>query len=924
MRPLYLTVSGFGPYAGTVELDMEQLGRNGLYLITGDTGAGKTTIFDAITYALYDSASGNDREKTMLRSKYADLSTPTEVTLKFEHRGKVYTIRRNPDYPRKKLKGEGIGTEKANATLTRPDGSVVSGTTHVNQAVIEILGVKKEQFSQIAMIAQGDFRKLLTATTEERQKIFSNIFKTGNYAALQNKLAAAANELAGQGRAARSSMKQWVGSVSCGEDELLRSRLRSAEEGLLSTEDTMALIQTILDQDGDRHSLLSVTLNSLQDHLNRVSTQLGQAKELREAQKKLAQTEQELDRQNAALKQLNIKLEEAQSHGEEIEGLKKQCTLLTEELPQYQARDQKAADLTRDRHQLTLDLRTNEGKRADWTARSAQLAQDRAERDTLGSPAQQKALLEAGQAQKQERHRQLTGLYQELRQFSALSKQFKAAQQTFLTVKAEADRDAEDYRRKNDAFLREQAGILAEALEEGKPCPVCGALHHPAPAHKSAQAPTEAQLKSTKGQMDRSARAAEEASREAGRLDGQVKEKRQFLLKQTAELIPGCPPSEAAQAVTTEGKRLSEELDQLKLQIQAQSRLLLRKETLDQSIPAEETALEALRGIITRTDTALAGRAAQLEARQAELEALSEKLGYPDSTAAQQQLTRWTRQQAGLEQAISTAQAAVQTCKETLDKLEGSRTQLAEQMAHAPELDMEDLSREKDELTEQQRQAAEEQKLLFSRMEGNRKALAELRKGADEVARMEQRQVWLNALNNTANGTISGKDKIKLETYVQMTRFDRIIARANLRLSDMSDGQYELVRRKEASNQRSQAGLDLDVVDHYTGGNGDCRDVKSLSGGESFMASLSLALGLSDEIQETAGGIQLDTMFVDEGFGSLDEDTLQKAFHALSSLSQDHRLVGIISHVSELKEKIDRQIVVTKERSGGSRAEILV
>ena len=924
MRPLYLTVSGFGPYAGTVELDMEQLGRSGLYLITGDTGAGKTTIFDAITYALYDSASGTDREKTMLRSKYADLSTPTEVELKFEHRGKIYTIQRNPDYPRKKGRGQGETIEKANATLIRPDGSVVSGTTHVNQAVVDILGVKKEQFAQIAMIAQGDFRKLLTASTDERQKIFSNIFRTGRYAVLQNRLSREANELDSQCRSAQTSMKQYLSGVTCGENELLRQQLDSAQNGEMTTADTIDLIGRILEDDRTRYDHLTQALEGLRQELEEVNAQWGKADELQKARARLTRARQEIDRKTEELGRLTAQQEEALSHTEEIEGLKQQITLLNGDLPKYTQRDEKAAALARDRQLLVRETGANERKRADWIARSAGLEQSRTERDKLGSPAEQKALLEARQSQKQERHRQLTGLYTELSRYSKLLKQFRAAQQAFLTAKGEADRDAEDYRVKNDAFLNEQAGILAETLAEGTPCPVCGACHHPAPARKSANAPTEAQLKAAKEKTERSARAAEEASREAGRLDGQVKEMRQTLLKQTEELLPGCPPNDAAQAVVSEGKKLSEELKQLETDIQTQSRLLLRKEALDRSIPIEERSLKQLDSEVRTTAEALAGRSAQLEARQEELNTLSVQLTHPDSSAAQRQLELWARQKTKLEQNITTAQTAVQTCRGELDKLTGSRDQLTEQLKDAPEPDTAAIEQRQRELKASRQAREQEKEALSVRMGSNEKTRTALSAKSSELDQLERRQVWLRALSETANGSITGKDKIKLETYVQMTRFDRIIDRANLRLSDMSDGQYELVRRREASGHRSQVGLDLDVVDHYNGGSGDRRDVKSLSGGESFMASLSLALGLSDEIQQTAGGIKLDTMFVDEGFGSLDEDTLQKAFHALSSLSQDDRLVGIISHVSELKEKIDRQIVVTKARSGGSKAEIIV
>ena len=242
-------------------------------------------------------------------------------------------------------------------------------------------------------------------------------------------------------------------------------------------------------------------------------------------------------------------------------------------------------------------------------------------------------------------------------------------------------------------------------------------------------------------------------------------------------------------------------------------------------------------------------------------------------------------------------------------------------LATAKEIDVFALQCKQAELKGEKESVMTLQKSVHSQRVANVISLENIKQKSDEINVVEEKWMWVKSLSNTANGNISGKEKIMLETYIQMTYFDRIINRANSRLLVMSGGQYELVRRKEAENNRSQSGLELDVTDHY---NGTKRSVKTLSGGESFMASLSLALGLSDEIQSSAGGIRLDTMFVDEGFGSLDEESLSQAIRALSSLAEGNRLVGIISHVNELKERIEKQIVVKKEKSGGSRVSIVL
>ena len=273
-----------------------------------------------------------------------------------------------------------------------------------------------------------------------------------------------------------------------------------------------------------------------------------------------------------------------------------------------------------------------------------------------------------------------------------------------------------------------------------------------------------------------------------------------------------------------------------------------------------------------------------------------------------------------MKKAYDNAQNALSDSDKKIAGYKASITGLSKQLSSDCDFDKEAETKKKAELSERRTADDATEKVLYSRIASNTQALANIQAKVGDLDALEKRYTWLKALSNTANGSISGKEKVMLETYIQMTYFDRIVARANTRFMIMSGGQYELKRRKEAENNRSQSGLDLDVIDHY---NGTERSVKTLSGGEYFKASLSLALGLSDEIQASAGGVKLDTMFVDEGFGSLDEESLDQAMKALMSLVDGNRLVGIISHVADLKNRIDKQIIVTKEKSGGSKAQII-
>ena len=275
MRPLKLTIAGFGPYAGTQTLDFKTLGSSGLYLITGDTGAGKTTIFDAITFALFGEASGGDRSPDMLRSKYAGDSDPTFVELTFSYGGEVYKVRRNPEYQRAKTRGDGTTKQLAEAELTYPDGHVVTKLKDVDRAVRDIIGLTREQFAQVAMISQGDFRKLLQADTKERQKIFRDIFGTGLYVSLQEQLKARAAELKVQREQADVSIRQYVEGIACHEDSLLAADVKKAKENGLPITEIQGLLERLLKEDTAAQEVLSEQITQLDRQLETAVAQLA-------------------------------------------------------------------------------------------------------------------------------------------------------------------------------------------------------------------------------------------------------------------------------------------------------------------------------------------------------------------------------------------------------------------------------------------------------------------------------------------------------------------------------------------------------------------------------------------------------------------------------------------------------------------------
>ena len=821
MRPLKLTLSAFGPYAAQTTLPLEQLGRGGLYLVTGDTGAGKTTLLDAITYALYDHSSGGVREGAMLRSKYAEPQTPTFVELEFEVNGQRYTVRRNPEYLRPKARGEGFTTEKADATLTYADGRPpITRAKEVTAAITAIIGLDYNQFSQIAMIAQGQFTRLLNASTEERSRIFRKLFRTQRYQKLQEALQAEASALTQQRAAQKVRIGQILSGVSYPPEDPEAEALDA-----LSQPDAQLLPDTVM-------TLLNGLLARQETELSRLAAQRAE--------------------QEAALDALQQTLGQAQ-----------QTRKLQQALAEKRAKAQETA---------LLEAARATAKRKQLEELSARLAETETALAGLADADTRRVELEAEASRLAQRAETLRQLEQSLTDCQRRTAAARAAQEQYQQA---AKRQTEAHTARDGlerAFLDAQAGLLAQTLEEGVPCPVCGSTHHPAKALLPRTAPSQAQVNAAKRTANEADAAAQEASAAARAALTREQEGRTRLRQDAEALLPERFTSPEGPIPLTIG---------------------LLKTALAEETEALRTAQEQLHRQQAE-NTAARKRRSQLETQRSQL---ADQRTALDAAAAQAQQTA-AAAQASLKtlEAQQTAETAPPTqelaaLQEKLTALQSSRSQLA---------------------------AAE--KTLNARLVPNRRAAEEYQKHAAALTALESRWQWVSTLSATAGGTLSSKQKIRLEAYIQMNYLDRILVHANTRLMQMTAGQYEL-ERVGAENQRSQSGLDLGVIDHY---NGTRRSVKTLSGGESFKASLALALGLSDEVQSTAGGIRLDTLFLDEGFGSLDEESLEQAIRVLAGLTEGNRLVGIISHVGALKDRIDHQIVVRKARSGGSCAELVL
>ncbi len=1285
MKPVKLVLSAFGPYAGRTEIDFTQLGEQGLFLITGDTGAGKTTIFDGITFALYGEASGGVREAGMLRSKYADPQTPTFVELTFLHKGGEYVVQRNPDYERPKARGQGMTVQKGDAELRFPDGRrPVTKTREVNQAVTELLGLDCRQFTQIAMIAQGDFQKLLLSDTEERSRIFRKLFHTDFYQGLQERLRQEAGARDRKYRELVASIRQYVDQVACG--ETTPAGVRWAElkkDGFLGkSAESMEVLEELIASDEEELRCADEALEEMDRALLREAQRLGKAGEEQKARERLAamqearerlvpETAGKQQRYEEAKRQLPREQELELCVKTERDGLKRYDVLeklqkdgrrLTKE---REAEEEKRGGFQTQRDALFLQIQEEKeqlaalgsageerqaighqkegmddlyqsvaGYCADFEAAKEQCAkQEAVQKETAADAMRLKEWIageqEALEAQaglelkeqelqyeisvRKERQARLEALEQSCGQSGQLlqKQQKKAVQarQKLETAKQEeasareeleglketelillrqeqeaqglkvrkhqlvelgnrvvdyeklaADRkeklaayqaavrkkeqEAQKAWQMENAYFDAQAGLLASELQEGKKCPVCGSLHHPDPASFDGKAPTREAVDRQKTKLKQAENVVSETSALAGTA-ANVQE------RAAEELLVACKEelAESAEVCSEEWcervrARIQQEFDTAKKREKALrqeydecQKRQERKKELEAAIPSLEKKLEKLRITLQQAEQGLAvsmqgsveqlrqlqvlldecrgqaeseenrvasidsgaevndrieqiqqilieakdaqvmleswlnqaeGRAASLqrqlkqrenrrkklteqehllERRQEELhggnsrlevlksrcQELQEQLGRvlkqcrevaakaglnvqdgntpsadlkntgiaESAEDLQEQAAFWlawladcikrlaeqlrqaearVRKKAELERRIPEQEKAVLQMeeqiaaqKELLVRKEAEQTHLKEQedslvqelggitrkekemqlgklaeerkalekerleaetswrqvvkeaekteaailtlqrqLGEAEQATIEDIKMQRDALAKQKQELSQKRDALHVRKESNEAIRAKLRTQQETLTQVEEEWSWMKALSDTANGTITGKARVMLETYIQMRYFDRILARANVRLMTMSSGQYELVRRTETTSRQGKSGLDLDVVDHY---NGTRRSVRTLSGGESFEASLSLALGLSDEIQSSAGGIQLDTMFVDEGFGSLDEDALDQAMRALTALGEGNHLVGIISHVTELKDRIEKKIIVIKNRT---------
>ncbi len=1065
MKPLNLTISAFGPYAKEQHIDFTKL-KEQIFVISGPTGAGKTTIFDAISFALFGEASGSSRDRDSLRSDFALPGTETYIEMEFELRGKVYKIKRSPQQEQKKLRGEGYTIRNADAELLLPDGTLITKIANVDEKINELLGINKAQFKQIVMLPQGEFRKLLEADSSERELIFRKIFGTEGFAEIQRRLDDESRELYKRVHDIKTQMDTHIRHVDTGENQFLEEVRNSKNINIQifmeklteaaacdnnSLEAVNYRLQHIIQKQGSLKEEIAraVEINRKLANKEQLTLEyngaLSRVEEYRQKETALdysrkalpiAEVDEQLKKagQNIIIKtaQLEQAKQKVQKHREEFElaqqlfnsekekepsrrKLEAELALLNNMLPKVMQYDKtiKALEaVKRKGDEIRLELEQsvkkleqekNSYRAQEEKLRSVYFAETESIRLDKEITANKKLLLELDSIKKL-----IEVCFEQNNSYTALKKSFESFDTEYIHFRSRMEQEEDNY-------LRGQAGLMAKTLKDNCPCPVCGSTEHPAPASASDNV-TDQQIKELKQEFAALNEQRTERLKELSELNGNIDSKRLEIENRLSSLENGLLPESISK--TDEGKTRAltldeninsnnvnnsysciSELETVKEKIilkgtalkaatmslissyKEKSELAGRKEefekryresaenikkiedalnqqnekktaiteelartqsetaAIEQEVPGDmrsiaklNSALEEIKRAITDLETGLknAERAQEL-ARQAlsvaEKELAVVTTSLKESMEEQDRLKKLLEERlkaSGFEdyrhfismiksqQELNSLQADITEYYQRLQSLKDMLTRLEEETKALKTQEIGLLEQNYQKLLEEQNLLQEQQNILFSRYSNNTKTLEQLREIITRLEMLEKKYNIIGELSRIAKG--DNPQRLTFERYVLAAYFDEIITAANLRLEKMTGSRYQLQRKEDKSKGRAQQGLELEVYDNYTG---KSRHVKTLSGGEGFKASLALALGLADVVQSYSGGISLDTLFIDEGFGSLDPESLDSAIQCLVEIQKTGRLVGVISHVVELKERIKSvlEIILKKEGS---------
>lgn len=929
MKPVKLVISAFGPFADERVIDFTKLGDAGIYLITGDTGAGKTTIFDAISFALYGTTSGSYRDVKSLRSKYAKDEMKTFVELTFLSQGKRYTIHRVPEYmrPVKNNKG-GYTKENTAVTLRLPDDrGEITSVDAVKEEIKNIIGLDQEQFSRITMLAQGEFRKMLLASTKEKKEIFRNLFDTQKYQVFQEKLKhkmmGVKEEYENRRDYILRDMERIQYDASFSGKTFLESYV--ANQQLVSRESLDVVFKDLLEYDQTNLQSVGKQLEAGKKNVQDLERKIGIAQESKKAEDQLKNVEQELLLLQESLVVKQKQLTEAEEQVKVCDKLSADIVQLERELEDYRVLAELCRQLE-DKQTLILgfEKQQKECKQAIDGLKQEE-AHWKAAMEQNKEAGKRRLLCEQEMKDAKVRESLVEQLKLQHSNLYRLKAQIDLKRTEYICIQNEYGKKSKEYKERSDLFYDAQAGILAKRLEEGVCCPVCGSKEHPFPAPVIEEVATKEELDKEKQQLEILEQKREGASNEVGRLDGEYNQASAQWLEQMKGLYESVQEvwlqEESVACVQQDKLDIREKITTLQVQLDTLAEAEKQYTTAEKQLPECEKNREQLEISYQQIGAQLVEKRTEQSELTKRVDELSSGLKFENEKAAKSEIEKLRNHVDDLKRKQQDAVKALQQTENRQHEAEGRKKSLVAQIKGEQMFSLDALLAEKEKLELQQSELQNRWSLIMHRYKSNQTLIDNIEEDWKRYSQLEKEYAVLYDLSSVANGAVTGKDKLELETYIQMEYFDRVLAKANKRFENMSDKQYKLVRNEVSVDKRSESGLDISVFDFYTS---SFRPVRNLSGGETFMASLSLALGLADEIQESAGGVYADTLFVDEGFGSLDDETRSRAMEELNNLTEGKRLVGVISHITEMKEWIDKQIVVRKDKNSGSTLEILV
>lgn len=892
MKPLNLIISAFGPYKGETNIDFRKIGKNGLFLVTGDTGAGKTTIFDAISFALFNEVSGSNRTISSLRSNFAT-TEETFVELEFEHKNKTYKLTRKPPYERIKKSGEGTTTSVADASLEYDD-KIITGTKNVNDKIIEIIGINARQFKQIAMLAQGEFIKILFADSKDRTEIFRKIFETDIYEIITNNLI----ELA---RKTKSELESYKTSFTTN-----TKNIRWAEKPT-----SVDLIDFKKLNQGDIEEILKL----LKEEIEKSKIEYDQIDKKNED---LLKNKKQLEEEIKMLNEQNMKIERYQKLMSNLEELSKREKEIKEKETKIKVSEKILSSiLPKEEMVRTIknEIKENQEKieKLEKNIKHGEIIEKDNKEKTEKLQKLKKIVDKYQEVSKKEEKNEEE--IEKIKNINNSIKEKEKISKNYIMLNEEYKKKNEQYLKEEDRFFREQAGIIAEKLVEGVPCPVCGSKTHPNIAKKSENVLNEKELENLKKEVSKLEKINNTEKENITKINSKIEtiketiergKEKDFDLKQYVQII-----IDTKNELEREKAKLKENFEEVISKISNTYEKINDfnfdefSQKIDKKIREDSEVLLENKTLLKNIQKMIEVKREQYETKNKEYQEKIKTLGFENEIEYKENTLD--------EKQIENLKIQIDKYKEIVTANKAKIEELGKQLKSKEKVDISEKEELLKQITHEQKATNEEVLQKKTLLEINIDTNKKLKVTATELLEKMEKVAKIEELSRIASGTAFGKRRIAFEQYVQATYFDMIIVEANKRLINMTDNRYVLVRKKTSGKISEKIGLDLDVLDNY---NGKLRDIKSLSGGESFKAALALALGLSDIIQSYSGGVVIDTLFIDEGFGTLDTESREQAINTLITLTGDNKLIGIISHVSELKERIDKKIIVNKGQDG--------